>query len=149
MILHDREGAYLNKLIKKKFTTSFMSNKKWIKLITALVENSLEIKECKVKPIWDDELPTRQLLIDEDIQFGFDFYDSSMESMISGNPKGWYAYKEIEWLDFPRIVISYDKKRTAITEEQNLELIKSKIEEIGQFHMELTNDNLRLYAYLR
>jgi len=145
----ERDDAFLNKLIRQRFPTALMNNHKWVKLITVLVANYSAIKECRVKIIWDDETPVRLLLIEEDLQFGLEFYDTSMEALITGNPKGWYQYKEIEWLDFPRYIISNNRKGTAITEEQDLEFIKSTIEAIGQFHLELTSDNLRLYAYLR
>lgn len=149
MSVHYREDDYLDKLIKANFPTALMNSSKWVRLITTLVNNSSEIKECRVKPIWDDEAPIRRLLIQEDVQFGFNFYENAMESMVSGAPTGWYAYKEIEWLDFPKLITSFDQKMKHITQEQNLNLIKSRIEESGQFHLLLTSNNLRLYAYLR
>ncbi len=144
MPVHYREDSYLDKIIQQKFSASFMSNSKWVKLITALVDNWQEIKECLVKPIWDDEPPSRRLLLDEHTHYNFDYYDAAMEAMISGKPRGWYAYREIEWLDFPRLVSVQNGKPAA---SQNLETISQIIGALGQFVIELTTDNLRLYAY--
>ena len=100
-----RDGNYLDELIQQKFSTSLMSDSKWVKLIAALVANHMEVSACLVKPIWDEENPSRRLLFDENTHYNFDYYTSAMESMVSGKPRGWYAYKEIEWLDFPRLVV--------------------------------------------
>ncbi len=146
--VHYREDTYLDKVIKEKFSTCLMNDSKWVKLISTFVMNVNIIKECRVHPIWEnDSKSIRRLVFDENTSYNFDYYNTAMESMISGNPTGWYAYKEIEWLDFSKTVISNTKNQ--IITEQNLELIKSKIEKIGQFYLELSNDNLRLYAYLR
>lgn len=123
-----------------------MNNSKWVKLISALVDNSTLIKECKVKPIWDDSEPKRYLRIDANTQFGFDFYDTAMEAMVSGEPTGWYAYKEIEWLDFPKVTSSVNNKPPI---QQNLQFIKAIIDNLGQYKLEMTQDNLRLYAYFK
>ncbi|MVN75817.1 hypothetical protein GO988_05705 [Hymenobacter sp. HMF4947] len=144
--IHFREDGYLTELIQQKFSTSLMSNCKWVKLIAALVGNWCEIKQCLVKPIWDEENPTRQLLIAKHTTYGFDYYASAIESMVLGNPRGWYAYKEIEWLDFPRLVI-LDEGAPPIV--QDLVASKTIIDKAGQYTIELTQDNLRLYAYLK
>ncbi|MGI4762215.1 MAG: hypothetical protein ACRYF0_16015 [Janthinobacterium lividum] len=141
-----REDPYLDELIQQKFSISLMSNSKWVKLIASLIANAATIKECLVKPIWEEQQPTRQLQFDEHTHYDFDYYASAMESMVSGNPRGWYAYKEIEWVDFPRYVTAKDKA-TAIT--QDLEAIELLLNNVGQFHLELTQEKLRLYAYLR
>ena len=95
-----------------------MNNSKLIKLISTIVVNSSEIKLCKVKPIWDDKEPYWQLLFTENTQFGFDFYDSAMEATVSEKPSGWYAYKEIHWLDFPSIVNNEGKTKN--TQQKSL-----------------------------
>jgi len=66
-----------------------------------------------------------------------------MEAMISGKPHlGWTAYKEIEWLDFPRLC-----SPNAV--EQDLQAIQQHLEAVGQFRFEALPDHLRLYAYYR
>jgi hypothetical protein len=49
--IHYREDAYLDEFIRQKFDTALLNNKKWVKLIAALVANAAELKECLFKPI--------------------------------------------------------------------------------------------------
>ena len=71
-----------------------MSNAKWVKLLDAL--SSIKGMHCEafVKLVWDSE--PRKFRLDEELGFKFDYYESSMEAMITGYPGGWYDYKEIE-----------------------------------------------------
>ena len=143
------EHPKIDKIIVDNHLTPVMNNKKWVKVIKALVDNFQEIKECQVKLIWEKDNNLRRLKIQEFISYNFDYYDTSMEAMISGNPKGWYDYKEIEWLDFPRKAITYENLKTNIAVEQNLELIKDILGKIGIIETKIGKDNLRLFAYLR
>jgi hypothetical protein len=144
--IHFREDRYLDELIQQKFAVALMSNSKWVKLIAALVTNAAIVKECLVKPIWEEQEPARRLQFDEHTHYDFDYYASAMEAMVSGKPTGWYAYKEIEWLDFPRFATTKGKATSAI---QDLEAIKLLLSNVGQFQLEITQENLRLYAYLK
>ena len=95
---HKLEYARKNKdKIALSFSSSFMNDSKWVKLLSALSEYELVIENSNVKLIWDDEI--RDICINGDISYDFDFYEHSMVSMISGYPKGWYDYKEIEWIE--------------------------------------------------
>ncbi len=116
----------------EKFSGSFMSNAKWVKLLNAL--SSIEGLDCeaKVKLVWDDVI--RDFRLDDDLEFNFDFYESSMESMISGYPNGWYDYKEIEWLK-----ISADN-------EQILK-ITNAINGVGKFESISDLSTITLVAY--
>jgi len=143
---HHREESYLEELIRDEFSVLLMSNSKWVKLIAALIANWQEVNQCLVKPIWDDKPPFRRLLFDEHTHYNFDYYAAAMEAMVSDKPRGWYAYKEIEWLDFPRQLTINTAAPDAV---QNLELIKQIIDGIGEYFIELTPNNLRLYAYLK
>jgi hypothetical protein len=86
------------------------------------------------------------LQFDEHTHYDFDYYASAMEAMVSGKPTGWYAYKEIEWLDFPGLVTTKGKAASA---SQDLEAIKLLLINVGQFQLELKQGRLRLYAYLK
>jgi len=120
-----------NDEIALSFSNSFMNDSKYVKLLCALSESDLVIEDSRVKLIWDDEI--REIYMDE-ITYEFDFYDHSMESMIGGYPKGWYEYKEIEWLEL---------KSDAHQMERIIHLLNS----IGQFETELMDGVLRLYGY--
>ncbi len=129
---HHLERAKVDSTIKHRFSASFMSDSKWVKLLKALTEIGDSVRSCKVKLIWDDSL--RDLRIDSNLSYKFDFYAHSMEAMISGYPTGFYDYKELEWIEFSH-------------QEQDIEKIGSCIKSIGQFELEKTADGLRLYAY--
>jgi hypothetical protein len=144
--IHFREDRYLDELIEQKSSVSLRSNAKWVKLIAALVAHADTIKECLVKLVWEEQEPIRHLQFDEHTRYDFDYYASAMESMVSGKPSGWYAYKEIEWLDFPRLVVTKGKAESIM---QDLDGIKLMLTGVGQFQLELTQENLRLYAYLK
>jgi len=60
--------------------------------------------------------------------------------LVSGTPRDWYAYMEIEWLElFP----------SPNGEAQHLDLLQQQIAQLGQFRVERLADRLRLYAYYR
>ena len=88
--------------------------------------------QCHAKLVWDEE--KRDLWIDEDLIEGIDYYHNSMEAMVSGFPRGFYDYKEIHWLEFPRDCQSVDE-------------IRDPIDAVGQFDLEDFPDHLRLWCY--
>jgi hypothetical protein len=135
-----RDDAALDKLIAAAQLQPLLSNAKWVKLLTALVESWPLVQECRVKLIWEDTCGTRRLLLDQHTSYNFDYYASAVEAMITGTPRGWYAYKEIEWLEFPR--------DTAVG-TQDLAAIQRVIEAVGQFRLVLMPDSFQLVAYLR
>lgn len=108
-----------------------MSNAKWVKLLSAL--SSINGLSCtaEVKLVWDDEV--RDFRLDE-IEFNFDFYEKSMESMISGYPRGWYDYKEIEWL------------KISSTNEQVIN-IKNLFKKLGVFETEDCLNSVKVVCY--
>lgn len=130
----------IDSVVIQKSLIPLMNNKKWVKLLNCLVCNFIEIKECKVKLIWEAENKRRNLKIDEFISYQHDYYEHSTEGMISGNPKGWYDYKEIEWIEFPKIINS--------GLEQDLKKIQNLITQIGKFELSIDDNSLRVFAYL-
>ncbi len=132
-VMNDREydRARANKIIASRFKTTFMNDTKWLRLLDALTAIDGLVLDCRVKLVWDDEI--RHMCIDA-MQRDIDYYAHSMEAMISGAPRGWYDYKEIEWIEFPAGL-------------QDVEAIRSVIETAGRFAVEHTDATLRLYAY--
>ncbi|MGI4866214.1 MAG: DUF6678 family protein [Janthinobacterium lividum] len=135
-----REDEFLDRVISKRGLVGYLNNSKWVKLIHALVAHHDLIKECQVKLIWEEKPTGRLLRIDENTMYQFDYYDQAMEAMITGKPHGWWAYREIEWLEFPRYL-------TGQSSEQDLAAIQSVLTSIGQIPLVLTDDSLRLEAY--
>ncbi|MFD2097708.1 hypothetical protein ACFSJ3_17090 [Corallincola platygyrae] len=109
-----------------------MSDAKWVKLLSNLSEIAEDNLKTTVKLVWDKS--PRSIRIDSDIQFGFDYYISSMESMISGYPKGFYDYRELEWIEV--------SASSAV-----LEHIEAKLKSLGQFETEFREKSIRIYGY--
>lgn len=126
----------LERLIRRRFTASVMSDAKWVRVISWIVTNAAWLKACQVKLVWDEAV--RDLLYDEHSSFQFDFYDHAMEAMISGKPLGFYSYREIEWLEFPARIRSMP---------QDLIRIQADLAQVGRFDLERTHTGLRLFAY--
>ena len=133
----------LDRVILAAQLQPLMSNAKWVKLLATLVAQWPLIQACQVKLLWEEASVERWLHLDEHTSYQFNYYASAMEAMISGTPGlGWTAYKEIEWLDFP-------KRFSAKATEQDLLAIQQTIEAVGQFQLDTFPDKLRLYAYHR
>ncbi|MGI4734913.1 MAG: hypothetical protein ACRYG7_07005 [Janthinobacterium lividum] len=138
-----RDDEALDKVILAAQLQPLMSNAKWVRLLTTLVAQWPLVQACQVKLIWEEASSERWLHLDEHTRYQFDYYASAMEAMISGKPQlGWTAYKEIEWLDFPRFLSS-----KAV--EQDLQAIQQQLETVGEFRLKASPDQLRLYAYHR
>lgn len=120
-----------DKLIAQ-YSASLMSDAKWVKLLDAL--SSIENLQCQatVKLVWDDT--PRDFRLDDDLQYQFDYYDKSMEAMISGYPKGWYDYKEIESL-------------TITSTHEQLNIIIKAIHSIGRLETSYTPTEIKILAY--
>ena len=125
----------IDKIIKRNYSSTFMNNSKWVKLIGLLVKNHKLFDVCNVKLIYDDEI--RRLIIQGNETYELDYYQDSMEGMVTKPiTPGWIAYKEIEWISFPS-----DKSNT-----QALEIL---IKKTGEFRSDVTVDYLRILAYLK
>ncbi|MCW8997992.1 MAG: hypothetical protein OQK04_04690, partial [Kangiellaceae bacterium] len=133
-------------IIKNNFTGLFMNNTKWVKLIKALSDSDL-VLECKVKLVWDESLRDFRIRFSG---YCHDFYDTSMEGMISGFPRGFYEYKEIQWIEFPiqaEIIANPDnfKAGTKVV-HQDIYAIRKTISKLGKFELEESDSCLRLYG---
>lgn len=122
----------VDSLIRERFSSSYMSDAKWVRLLEALVMLRPRIEFCKAKLVWDD-VP-REMWIPESSSLGFDYYHNSMEAMISGAPRGFYLYKEVEWLEFP-------------ARGEDAERVARQIRNAGAFELVPGEAGLRLYAY--
>jgi hypothetical protein len=127
----DYERARADRIIAARFKTSCMNDTKWVRLLDALTSPEALVADCRAKLVWDTEI--RYMHIDG-MQRDFDYWPHAMEAMISGTPRGWYDYKEIEWIEFPAA-------------GQDVVQIRAVIESVGQFELESTDAGLRLYAY--
>lgn len=118
-----------------QFSQHLMSNSKWIRLIEVIIDNAHEFKKIQFKKIQNDTIG--ELYLNEDSIFEFDYWQTGFEGNNSFND--WLEYKEIEYLIFPKIVDSNNI--------QNLEEIKLIIEKVGQFYLEIDENELKLVCY--
>jgi hypothetical protein len=118
--------------IVNSFDVSLMSNAKWVKLLNSLSNLNLDDAIATVKLVWD--IDVRAFRLDSDLEFNFDYYANSMESMISGYPKGFYDYKEIEWLNIK-------------ASNETIELINNNLNSIGKFCVHQSTDSIQVLAY--
>ncbi len=118
-----------DQIIQTNFTKSCMNDVKWVQVIDSLIENFHLIPEISLKLVWDENL--RELFLDESTGKDHDYYAASMEGLVSGAPRGWYDYKEIEWVEF----------------QENGQIVSKVLDSIGKFEYQLNNDKLKLYGY--
>lgn len=126
------QRARVDALIRERFSASYMSDAKWVRLLEALVELRPHVGACSVKLVWD-EAP-RQMRIPSSSAFGFDYYRDAMEGMISGEPRGFYTYREVEWIEFP-------------AKGNDAEAIAGQIARAGKYELVSSETGLRLYAW--
>lgn len=127
----ERARARVDSIIAERFEVSLMSDTKWVRVFDALTAHAGLVARCRAKLVWDEEL--RELQIDGR-SFEFDYWPHAMEAMLSGSPRGWYDYKELEWILFP-------------PGSQDLQTIGAVIESRGRFDLERSPRGLRLHAY--
>lgn len=120
-----------------KFSQSFMSNSKWIRLIDELLKHIDNIKKVQFKKVQFDYIG--ELYLSKDTKYEFDYWDIGFEGNNSFG--GWLTFKEIEFLIFPR-QLSETNSAT-----QDIETIMNLISNIGQFNLELNEENLKLKCY--
>jgi len=128
----------LDQTIKQKFSSGYMSNKKWVKLIDTFVENAELIKRVEIKKVLEEKIGL--IFISENLQYEFDYWNIGFEGVNSFG--GWLLYKEIEFLKFPAKF-----QNENLYQEQDLIEIKEIINKIGIFEMTDQNDELILFCY--
>lgn len=119
-----------------KFSQTLMSNSKWVKLIDGLVDHIEEIRKIQFKKVQNDKIG--ELYLDENTIYAHDYWQNGFEG--SNSFGECLEYREIEYLIFPKII---DSKNSI----QNLEEIQLIIEEVGQFYLEIDDNELKLFCY--
>lgn len=123
-----------DKVVREKYSASFMNNTKWNKLIDSLTDCFGQIY-LNYKLIYSDAV--KGYLFDM-----ADFEPFFLEPII---------YKEIEWVEIPNTYEDWinDNNRKAGQKlyNQNLIKIKTEIEKIGQFEIETNASKIIIYGY--
>jgi len=123
-----------DKVIKKSFSAAYMNNTKWYKLIEKLTDN-FETVYLNYKLIYNNSVKGHHFDT-------ADFEPFFLEPIL---------YKEIEWIEIPSNYESWvstsNRKAGKKLYHQDLNEIKSEIDKIGNFELDVQEDKIRLYAY--
>jgi len=128
----------LDRIIKKRFTASFMSNAKWRKLFIAIDRPELNLNQA----VWK--------FIDSDIEIrgSLTKSDELMEEYVGDYGLGPFAYKHIEWLELPRKGIPHGFEKIPFKHwEQDIEGAITILKSIGQFELENTDAGVKIYGF--
>ncbi|KAB1155949.1 hypothetical protein F7018_11620 [Tenacibaculum aiptasiae] len=120
-----------------RFSEHLMSNSKWVRLIDRLVDNSNWIEKIEFKKVQNEKIG--ELYLQEGTTYGFDYWQNGFEGINSLG--GWLAFKEIEYLIFPKAVTNEPSN------EQYLIRIQELIESIGQFALDTNEERIKLICY--
>jgi hypothetical protein len=128
------EYKNLDKFVAEKFSASYMSNAKWLKLIEALT-HELDQIHFRYKLIYSDVIKRLTLDMAEDAPF-------IIEPI---------HYKEVEWIEFPTEYEDYKNpnnlKAGKRIYNQDLKTIEAILTKVGTFKLELSPEHIKLFAY--
>ena len=119
------------------FSQHLMSNSKWVRLVNKLVENGDKIKKIEFKKVQNDQ--KGELYLSSDTTFGFDYWQNGFEGHNSLG--GWLTFKEIQYLSFPKTINEENNVK------QDLVQIAELINSVGQFSLEIDENELKLICY--
>ena len=129
----------IDKLIKNSFGSSYMSNSKWRKCLT-LVDKVAPNIQVVWKFVGSEN---------EGVRHGIAPMESLEEKYM--NSRFWFGpryYKEIEWIEFPRIGKPYGKEKIpSAFFNQDIEAIKEELEVNGKWLIESTQEGFKLYGH--
>ncbi|MGY6649909.1 hypothetical protein [Wenyingzhuangia sp. IMCC45574] len=126
----------LNEIIRDKYWVSYMTDGKWYKLALALTEQ-LEEVFVLYKLVYNDELA----------------FTSIKHPASKTNFMGTIAYKEVEWIEFPKefvletgyiedLDLPFDEEHS-----QDVSLIEKIIKNTGTYNFERKVNSVKLFAY--
>jgi hypothetical protein len=128
----------LKKLIKRKYSVSFMSNSKWRKVFTAL--DPLGIKQAYWKLV-DANEEIRDIFLSKDILMEKFIGDSILFC-------GPIAYRRIEWIEIPSKGIQPGWEHIPIMNfQQDINQVKTILMNLGHFEIEETERGIRIYGH--
>ena len=124
----------------KKYSCAYMSDAKWRKLFSVVHDESLEMSHCVWKFVGIDEPKPGH--VPDFTQLGENFVGDC------GASNGPFWFKEIEWLLIPKRY-GWKPYKNAPTNyiTQDVESVLKKIQAVGHFETELSEDGLRVYGY--
>lgn len=131
-------NEYLDKLIKNKFTASYMSDAKWRKLFTELDVPDLMLNQCYWKFV-DCE---------HEILGWFTKSEELMDKFVGDYGSGPFAYKRIEWVEIPTVGKPYGYENVPFKHwQQNVTEAAEILNRTGKFEFDMTERGLRIYGF--
>lgn len=126
----------LDQIIQDRFNASFMSDSKWDRLLEKLTDAFPDGVRVRFKLIHSDAIGELHFLYPDH--------------------KPWFGeptlYKEVEWIEFPSeyedLANPNNRKQGTTTYYQDIVSIAKEIGNIGLFQTEMSENRLRLFAYL-
>jgi uncharacterized protein DUF6678 len=124
----------------KRYSASFMSNAKWRKLFSVINSKTLELNCCTWKFV-DETEPVSGWLPD---------YHQLGESYVGdcGALNGPFEFRAIEWISIPAKhgYRQYENAPMSYT-NQSLNEVKKKIDSVGSYEYEITEEDIKIYGY--
>ena len=128
----------LDKIIKARFSVSYMSNSKWRKLFTVLDVPDLMLNQCYWKFIDNNH----------DFLGWFTKSDELMEKYVGDYGAGPFAFKRIEWVELCKVGKSAGYEKVPFKHwQQDIDEALKILKKTGQFETELTKRGLRIYGF--
>lgn len=131
----DKQHQRLDDLIARRFAASNMSNTKWVKLLKSAAVFAEKVPYLTVKLVYGSE-----------IQHTFtESYPEHVDDFWFREP---IIYKEIEWLEFPKVQRLVKSEDVLTDFHQDLKGLKAYLESVAQFPLEETETGLRIVGYI-
>ena len=124
----------------KRYSRSFMSNAKWRKLFTVVNQESLSLGGCTWKLVNDKDPISGKVPVCNTLG---DTYLGDCGAL-----NGPFDFKIIEWILLPAKhgYRRYDKAPMEYI-HQNFDVVKERIDAVGQYECEMTEEGLKIFGY--
>ncbi|MBT4865685.1 MAG: hypothetical protein HON53_11310 [Planctomycetaceae bacterium] len=135
----------IDKEIARSFSASFMSDTKWRKTFAVLDDVDAErIADREMQVIWKFVGSPN-----DGVRYKLPSLDAMHDRFLDS--RFWFGpmyYKEIEWLEFPKIGIPYRREQIPGAHfEQDIEKVRIALQAIGKFQIEESALGIKLYGH--
>jgi len=131
----DKQHQRLDDLIARRFAASNMSDTKWVKLLKSAAIFAEKVPHLNVKLVYGSA-----------IQHKFtESYPEHVDDFWFREP---IIYKEIEWLELPKIQRIVISEGVSTDFHQDLNGLKACLESIAHFPLEESDTGLRVVGYV-
>jgi len=132
---NEKQWQRLDALIARRFIASNMSNAKWVKLLKAATLFAEKVPYLNVKLVYDAEVQ-------------YTFTENTPENIEIFWFREPTIYKEIEWLEFPKVRKITNAEGVSTDFQQDLNGVKDYLKSLACFPLEETETGLRVVGYI-